>query len=111
MKSTIKMVLYIILAFYSTTLCATTNLNYPNYNISPLPADSIGVQSTAAELALKINIGWNVGNSLEAIGSETSWGNPRVSAELIDLVKKSGFNAIRIPCAWNQFPYLSPCSW
>jgi endoglucanase len=45
--------------------------------------------------------GWNVGNSLEASGSETSWGNPKVTQVLIDSVKKAGFKAIRIPVSWS----------
>jgi aryl-phospho-beta-D-glucosidase BglC (GH1 family) len=40
---------------------------------------------------------------MEAIGGENAWGNPNISAELIDLIKKSGFNAIRLPCAWDQY--------
>jgi aryl-phospho-beta-D-glucosidase BglC (GH1 family) len=50
-----------------------------------------------------MKLGWNIGNTMEAIGGETACGNPKVSKELIDLVKKSGFNAIRIPCAWDQY--------
>ena len=74
---------------------------YPNYNTSPLPPDTTGMQSNAVQLAAKMRLGWNIGNTLEATGGETSWGNPMVNKELIDLVKKNGFNAIRIPCAWN----------
>lgn len=76
---------------------------YPNYNSSPIAADAIGMSSTAVELASKIKLGWNIGNTLEATGSETAWGNPKVTKELIDFVKANGFNAIRIPCAWNQY--------
>jgi len=75
---------------------------YPSYNTSPREPDSTGMESDAVELAGKISLGWNIGNSLEAIGGETAWGNPRISKALIDLVKQSGFNAIRIPCSWNQ---------
>jgi len=76
---------------------------YPNYNTNPLPPDATGMGSTASELASKISLGWNIGNSLEATGSETAWGNPKVGKALIDLVKQNGFNAIRIPCSWNQY--------
>ena len=76
---------------------------YPGYNTSPIDPDSTGMNSTAMEIAKKIKIGWNIGNSLEAIGSETSWGNPKITNELIQLVKQSGFNAIRLPCSWNQY--------
>jgi endoglucanase len=82
---------------------ARRQTSYPNYNTSPLPPDATGMSSNAVQLAAKINLGWNIGNSLEAIGGETAWGNPMVTKALIDKVKLSGFNAIRIPCAWNQY--------
>jgi endoglucanase len=75
---------------------------YPDYNTSPALPDSVGMSSNAVQLASKIKVGWNIGNTMEAIGGETAWGNPRVSKELIDLVKKNGFNAVRIPCSWSQ---------
>ncbi|MCH6199529.1 cellulase family glycosylhydrolase [Aquiflexum sp. LQ15W] len=76
---------------------------YPSYNTFPIPPDASGMSSSAIELAAKIKLGWNVGNSLEAIGGETAWGNPLITPELIQLVKQNGFNAIRIPCSWNQY--------
>jgi len=77
--------------------------SYPSYNTSPKPADATGMGSTAAQLAAKIKLGWNIGNTLEAIGGETAWGNPKVTEGLIKAVKQSGFNAIRIPCSWDQY--------
>ncbi|MDW8851394.1 cellulase family glycosylhydrolase [Flavobacterium sp. MMLR14_040] len=76
---------------------------YPNYNTNPIPADASGMSSTAVQLAAKIKLGWNIGNTLEATGGETAWGNPKVTKALIDAVKANGFNAIRIPCSWNQY--------
>ncbi|MDI1306074.1 MAG: cellulase family glycosylhydrolase [bacterium] len=75
---------------------------YPSYNTNPIAADVSGMSSTADQLAAKIKLGWNIGNTLEATGGETAWGNPKVTKALIDLVKANGFNAIRIPCSWNQ---------
>ncbi|MBN9382480.1 MAG: cellulase family glycosylhydrolase [Chitinophagaceae bacterium] len=75
---------------------------FPSYNTSPIAADATGTGSTAAQLVANIKLGWNIGNSLEAPGGETGWGNPVITQALIDLVKNSGFNAVRIPCAWNQ---------
>lgn len=75
---------------------------YPNYNTNPIAADASGMGSSAVELAAKIKLGWNIGNTLEATGGETAWGNPKVTKALIDAVKANGFNAIRIPCSWNQ---------
>lgn len=76
---------------------------YPSYNVSPLQPDAVGMASNAMELAAKIKIGWNAGNAMEAIGGETAWGSPKLTKTLIDLVKQNGFNAIRIPCSWNQY--------
>ena len=76
---------------------------YPSYNTNPIPADATGMSSSAVQLAAKINLGWNLGNSLEAIGGETAWGNPKATKALIDLVKANGFNAIRIPVSYDQY--------
>jgi aryl-phospho-beta-D-glucosidase BglC (GH1 family) len=81
---------------------AGSNL-YPSYNTNPIAADATGMSSTAAQLASKIKLGWNMGNSLEAIGGETAWANPKATKALIDLVKANGFNAIRIPCSFDQY--------
>lgn len=76
---------------------------YPSYNTSPKAADASGMQSDAVQLAAEMKLGWNTGNALEAIGGETAWGSPKITKEFISLVKQSGFNAIRIPCSWNQY--------
>ena len=60
---------------------------------------------TALEITQEMTIGWNIGNSLDATGKtgldqETSWGNPKITQELINTVKAKGFNTIRIPTTW-----------
>ena len=76
---------------------------YPSYNTSPIVSDTTGMSSTSMEIANKIKLGLNIGNTLEAIGGETAWGNPQITNDLIKLVKQSGFDAIRLPCSWNQY--------
>ena len=73
---------------------------YPSYNISPKAPDSTGM-STAVQLAAKFKLGWNIGNTMEAPGGETGWGNPQITESYIKFVKQQGFTAIRLPCAWN----------
>ena len=68
-----------------------------------IPDDATGMNSTATELAAKIKVGLNIGNTLEATGGETGWGNPMITNDLIKAIKQNGFNAIRLPCAWNQY--------
>lgn len=67
-----------------------------------IPRDSSQMRDIAAlEMARLMGIGWNVGNSLDATGGETSWGNPAISKTLIDSVKAAGFTAVRIPVSWG----------
>ncbi|HMO62577.1 MAG TPA: cellulase family glycosylhydrolase [Ferruginibacter sp.] len=68
-----------------------------------IPADASGMSSDAVTLAARLKLGLNIGNTLEAIGGETAWGNPKITKAFVDLAKQSGFNAIRLPCAWNQY--------
>ena len=56
---------------------------------------------TAPQVAGQISIGWNLGNTLEAMCGETAWGNPAVTQQFINSVKAAGFNAVRIPAAWD----------
>lgn len=58
---------------------------------------------TSVELTKRMGIGWNVGNSLDAIGGETAWGNPLITQQLINSVKAAGFKTIRLPVAWSKF--------
>ena len=55
---------------------------------------------TAQHIAGKMGIGWNLGNTLEAICGENAWGAGHTSQQLIDSVKASGFNTVRIPVSW-----------
>lgn len=65
---------------------------------------------SSLELSTMMGLGWNLGNSLEAItvnngnfsGGETSWGNPIVTKQLIDSVKAAGFQSVRIPVSWSH---------
>ncbi|HCY40119.1 MAG TPA: dihydroxy-acid dehydratase [Prolixibacteraceae bacterium] len=55
---------------------------------------------TAQHIAGKMKVGWNLGNTLEAIGGETAWGAAYTSQKLIDAAKAAGFNTVRLPVAW-----------
>ncbi|MEJ2859439.1 MULTISPECIES: cellulase family glycosylhydrolase [unclassified Saccharothrix] len=73
----------------TTTTTTTTSTN-------PVPGN-------AMEEVAAMQPGWNLGNSLDATGSdETSWGNPRITEALLDNVKAQGFKSIRIPVTWGQ---------
>lgn len=75
-------------------------------NIATVQAN--GAPQSAAELVADMRLGWNLGNSLDAmhkgrgftLESETFWGNPKTTKELISAVKNAGFRAIRIPVSY-----------
>nr|WP_321357703.1 cellulase family glycosylhydrolase [uncultured Draconibacterium sp.] len=68
-----------------------------------IAADMTGMSSNAITLASQIQVGWNMVNTLEATGGETSWGNPMATNELMAAVKNAGFSAVRLPCAWDRY--------
>lgn len=74
-------------------------------------SEKTALTGPAAERLNDIVFGWNLGNTLdsysgtelgknEGLGSETVWGNPRATQELIDLVRDNGINAVRVPVTW-----------
>ncbi len=68
---------------------------------------------SAMELVSEMTAGWNLGNTLDAhgsegIGTETSWGNPKITKELIDTVCEKGFDSIRIPITWYDHVGAAP---
>jgi len=59
---------------------------------------------------------WNLGNTLDAIPGETSWGNPKVTKAVFDTVKAQGFRSVRIPVTWSGHqsataPYTIDATW
>ena len=58
---------------------------------------------SSLQLSRLMGAGWNLGNSLEATGGETAWGNPQASQVLMDAVKAAGFRTVRIPVSWKQY--------
>jgi aryl-phospho-beta-D-glucosidase BglC (GH1 family) len=81
----------------------TAASSYPSYNTDPLPADATGMASNAVTLAGRIKAGISIANTLDAIGGETAAGNPRITLALIQLVRQSGFTAVRLPTSWDQY--------
>lgn len=74
---------------------------FPKYEIT----DSV-------EFAQSLGRGWNLGNTFDAcekysdekagLESETMWGNPETSKELLAYLKECGFDSVRIPVTWSQ---------
>ena len=73
------------------------NLRFVSFMLVLLMFTSIRAElPTAKQIASKMKLGWNLGNTLEA-----TWATPgNASQRLIDSVKAAGFNSVRLPCAW-----------
>jgi len=60
-----------------------------------VPATAFGIVDDMAP-------GWNLGNTLDASGGETGWGNPVTTQRMIDTVHAAGFRTMRIPIRWDE---------
>lgn len=76
--------------------------------VEPVPPSA---EMTAAQLMENMNQGWNLANTFESCGIiggsktddfETGWGAPKTTKKMIQGVKASGFDSIRIPVAWSN---------
>ena len=62
----------------------------------------------AMEFVQGMGIGVNIGNTLDAIGTETwmagetGWGNPKITREFIQALKNYGYTTIRLPVTWAE---------
>ncbi len=83
-------------------------------------SDNVSVQTedknelTALEVTRLMGNGINLGNTMEAYNhsaylngvdptsSENVWGMPRTTQEMIDGMKASGFDTLRVPVAWTN---------
>lgn len=60
------------------------------------------MSSNAMQLAAKMYAGVNIGNTMEPPTGEGSWGAAKVTLDYVKGLKALGFNAVRVPCAWDS---------
>ena len=82
-----------------------------NY-IIPDPLPNFDSKISAADLVKAMQVGINIGNSLDAyeknsignvgLSTEMSWGNPKITKNLIDALKKKGFKTVRLSVTWHN---------
>lgn len=68
--------------------------------------------SPALSFVQDMKIGWNLGNTLDAVNNnlkiekelsiESAWCGVITTKEMIDEIKNSGFNTVRIPVSWHN---------
>lgn len=85
----------------TTTAATTTTTTTATQNPEPAPAETKG---DSVQFSQNLMPGWNLGNQLESNSdgtpSETAWGNPVITENLIKQVKAQGFKSIRIPVSY-----------
>jgi endoglucanase len=62
----------------------------------------------ATEQVAAMEPGWNIGNTLDALGGETNWGNPLITEELLQTIRAEGYKSIRLPVTWDEFTGPAP---
>ncbi|WP_068721862.1 cellulase family glycosylhydrolase [Paenibacillus sp. DMB5] len=67
-----------------------------------LPAQARETENPLQAYVEALGPGWNMGNTFEASGEETSWGNPPVTKAFIDQLAAEGYKTIRIPITWRH---------
>jgi endoglucanase len=63
---------------------------------------TVRVPARAMDAVAAMQPSWNLGNTLDAIPDETSWGNPKVTRELFKTIRAEGFRSVRIPVTWTD---------
>lgn len=66
-------------------------------------------ESEALTFVKNMKLGWNLGNTFDAdsavsveSASETAWGSPVITEEMIKDIKNAGFNTLRLPVTWHR---------
>lgn len=101
MKKIIEIIVSAILVFGVFASVMGEEFIYPSYEMTQ-----------SIEFAQSLGHGWNLGNTFDAcdkkseekkgLESETMWGNPETTKELIEYLKESGFDTVRLPVTWAQ---------
>jgi endoglucanase len=65
------------------------------------PVAAAPVPGRAMDVVAAMQPGWNLGNSLDAIPDEMSWGNPATTKAMFDTVRAQGYRSVRIPVTWG----------
>ncbi len=100
--------LFLLMLVPALCIAQTAAVSENPHQLFGIQADSIAPDHSgmrdigSVALGKEMLPGWNIGNSLDAIGSETAWGNPKITQLLIDSIKAAGFHSVRIPVAWSN---------
>ena len=76
-------------------------------------SSTVKANGSSVSIAKAMGNGWNLGNTMESVASwlggsadasdyEKAWGQPVTTEEMIQAVRNSGFDSVRIPVAWSN---------
>ncbi len=102
-KKNIKFSLTLILLNFLLFSCATVS-----QNTETVQKKRDMSKTNVTRIALEMTAGWNLGNTMDALGGETAWSNPETTKEMIDSIADAGFNVLRLPVSWGQFTGEAP---
>lgn len=108
MKRFMFILLTIICTFFIFTACDFGNKDeeksVQKKDFISVPERNSIPQNEAFNFVSDMQIGWNLGNALDAhdngVSSETAWGNPIITPNLLTKIKEAGFEVVRIPVTW-----------
>ncbi|MDX3452179.1 cellulase family glycosylhydrolase [Streptomyces sp. ME02-8801-2C] len=98
-------------------LTSTTAFALPSHeDLSPARLTLPRLAAAPMDTVAAMQPSWNLGNTLDAIPDETSWGNPPVTKALLDTIKAQGFRSVRLPVTWGGHqsataPYTIDATW
>jgi len=89
------------------TSSPTTPTTAPTSSPTASPSTSTPAGNPMATVAA-MQPGWNLGNTLDAIPDETSWGNPLTTQALLHHVRSQGYKSVRLPITWSNHHGSAP---
>ncbi|WP_330293261.1 cellulase family glycosylhydrolase [Streptomyces sp. NBC_00576] len=108
------LVLALVAAIGLTSTTAFALPSHQDASLIRLPLPRLAAAPVDTVAAMQPS--WNLGNTLDAIPDETSWGNPLTTKALFDTIKAQGFRSVRIPVTWSGHqsataPYTIDATW
>jgi endoglucanase len=90
------LILFTVCVFLTSTVIVNAS------EVKAQTETSENLKTASQKYAEAMEPGWNLGNTFDSFDTggdrgEESWGNPRVTKELIHTIKAQGFNSIRMP--------------
>lgn len=82
-------------------LTGATALAAPDDTKKASPS-AVSVPASAMEAVAAMQPSWNLGNTLDAIPDEDSWGNGQTTKATFEKIATDGFRSVRIPVTWSD---------